>query len=47
MIVKEIILQVGANAPSDMGKVMGIIISKTKGRGDGSLISKIVKESLS
>ncbi len=46
VIVKEIILQVGANAPSDMGKVMGIVMGKLKGKADGSLISAVVKENL-
>ena len=46
-IIQDTIKKCGASSMKDMGKVMGIIISKTKGRGDGSLISKIVKESLS
>ncbi len=36
-----------ATSIKDMGKVMGVVISKTEGRADGSLISKIVKERLS
>lgn len=45
-VVLEIISQVGASSPADMGKVMGPAMSKLKGKADGSLISKIVKESL-
>lgn len=45
-VVMEIISQVGASSPSDMGKVMGPAMGRLKGKADGSLISKIVKESL-
>jgi len=31
----------------DMGKVMKIVMEKVKGRADGSVVSKIVKEKLS
>lgn len=37
----------GASGMGDMGKVMGSLMSKLKGKADGSLISKIVKEELS
>ena len=29
--------------PSDMGKLMGAIVPKTKGRADGALVSTLVK----
>ena len=45
-IVQEVIQQVGASGPSDMGKVMGPSMGKMKGKAEGSLISKIVKEEL-
>jgi uncharacterized protein YqeY len=45
-IVKEAIAQTGASSPADMGKVMGALMPKVKGKADGSLVSKIVKESL-
>ncbi len=45
-IIKEAIEKIGASAPSDMGKVMGEIMPKVKGKADGSLVSKIVKEEL-
>jgi uncharacterized protein len=45
-LVSEAISQTGATAISDMGKVMGILMSKTKGKADGSLISRLVKEAL-
>ena len=46
-VVKATIAQVGASAPSDMGKVMGPVMGKLKGKADGSIISKVVKEELS
>jgi uncharacterized protein len=45
-MVEEVIGQTGAASMKDMGKVMGILASKTKGKADGSLVSKIVRESL-
>ena len=36
----------GATAPSDMGKVMGYLTPRLKGRADGSEISRIVKSKL-
>jgi uncharacterized protein YqeY len=36
----------GASAPSDMGKVMGYLTPRLKGRADGSEISRIVKSKL-
>jgi len=45
-LVQEAIKQTGASAISDMGKVMGALMSKVKGKADGSLVSQIVKEEL-
>ena len=45
-LVDEAISQTGASNISDMGKVMGALMPKIKGKADGSLVSKIVKESL-
>jgi len=45
-LVKEAIEKVGAKEQKDMGKVMAELSPKTKGKADGSLVSKIVKESL-
>ena len=39
--------EVEANSMKDMGKLMAAIVPKTKGRADGSLVSKLVKEYLS
>lgn len=46
-IVKQTIREIGATTIADIGKVMGALIPKTKGKADGSLVSKIVKEKLS
>jgi hypothetical protein len=46
-IIDDAIKASGASSIKDMGKVMGIAISKMAGRGDGAIVSKIVKEKLS
>jgi len=46
-IVQETIEKVGAKEIKDMGKVMQELMSKVKGKTDGSIVSKIVKELLS
>lgn len=46
VLVKEAFAQVGATTPADMGKVMGALMPKTKGKADGGLVSKIVREEL-
>ena len=46
-IVQDVITQVGASSPADMGKCMGPLMGRLKGKADGSLISKLVKEELS
>lgn len=45
-IVTETIKQIGAKDIKDMGKVMGQVMVKIKGRAEGNRISKIVKEEL-
>lgn len=45
-VIDEAIEQVNPQAPSDMGKVMGIVTPKLKGRADMSLVSKLVKEKI-
>lgn len=46
-IVKQTIAEVGASSKADMGKVMGAIIPKVKGKADGSLVNKLVQQQLS
>lgn len=45
-LVKKAIAETGASSASDLGKVMSALTPTTKGRADGSLVSKIVRESL-
>lgn len=42
----EIITEVGASQPSDMGKVMGIATKRLAGLAEGRLISSLVKKML-
>ena len=46
-IVQEVISQVGASSPSDMGKCMGPLMVRLNGKADGKLISQLVREELS
>lgn len=41
--LKEIIAEVGAAGPKDMGKVMGVASKKLAGKADGKMISQKVK----
>lgn len=45
-LAKETVEEVGAGDIKDMGKVMAKLMPKLKGRADGGLVSKIVKELL-
>ena len=45
-LVAEAISATGAFTPQDMGKVMGALMPKVKGKADGSLVSSLVKEAL-
>jgi uncharacterized protein YqeY len=45
-LAQQVIAEVGAQGPKDLGKVMGPILSRTKGRADGKLVNQIVKELL-
>lgn len=46
-LVEEAVAATGATAMSDMGKVMGALMPKVKGRADGNLVSRLVREKLS
>lgn len=45
-LAQETIAAVGAQGPKDLGKVMGSITPKTKGRADGKLVNQVVRELL-
>jgi uncharacterized protein YqeY len=44
--IKNIITEVGAKGPQDMGKVMGTATKKLAGQADGKVISELVKKLL-
>jgi len=46
-LVIEAISQIGATTVADMGKVMGALMPKLKGKADMGMVSKLVKEKLS
>jgi len=45
-IAREVIEETGAKGVREMGKVMSGLMAKMKGRAEGSLVSKVVKELL-
>lgn len=44
--LREIIAELGADSPKDMGKVMGVATKRLAGKADGKLISQKVKSLL-
>jgi uncharacterized protein YqeY len=45
-LVKSAVAQTGASSQKDMGKVMGVLMPKLKGRADGKMVNAIVREFL-
>jgi uncharacterized protein YqeY len=45
-LAAEVIAQTGASSPRDMGKVMGALMPKVKGKADGGLVNEVVRELL-
>ena len=45
-LVRDAIAATGASGPKDMGKVIGAVMAKVKGRAEGSVVSKLVKQAL-
>ncbi len=45
--VEAVIAELGATSPKDTGKVMKVLMAEMKGRADGGLVSRLVKERLS
>lgn len=45
-IIKDVIEQVGAKSKADMGKVMGALMPRVRGRADGGFVNKLVGEML-
>jgi len=47
VIIKEVIAKVGAESMKDIGRVMAELMPRVKGKTDGDLVIKIVRENLS
>ena len=45
-LIQETVAAVGAQGPKDLGKVMGALSPKTKGRADGKVVNLLVREIL-
>ncbi len=45
-VVREAIDQSGAAGPGDLGRIMGAVMPRVKGRADGRLVNDIVRECL-
>jgi uncharacterized protein YqeY len=45
-LVSDAIEKSGAAGPQDIGKVMGVLMPQVKGKADGALVSKVVREAL-
>lgn len=46
-IVKEAVIATSAQTIKDMGKVMSLVMEKTKGRADGKAVNQLVRQHLS
>lgn len=42
-LAREVIVSVGASSERDLGKVMGVLMPKVKGRADGKLVNQTVR----
>lgn len=45
-IISDSLRESGASGPADMGKVMGVVMPKIRGRADGKLVNSIVTSKL-
>jgi len=45
-LVKQAIAQTNASSSQDLGKVMGVLMPKVKGKADGAIVNRIVREEL-
>lgn len=47
ILVKQVIADTGATSKQEMGKVMGALMPKVKGKADGGLVNRLVQKNLS
>ncbi|MFP3360676.1 GatB/YqeY domain-containing protein, partial [Planococcus sp. SIMBA_143] len=45
--VQEVISETGASSKKEMGKVMGALMPRVKGKADGGLVNRLVQKNLS
>jgi len=45
-LAQDAVAQTGASSVKDMGKVMGVLMPKVKGKADGNLVNQVVRELL-
>ena len=45
--VKKVISETGAKDIKEMGKLIGAVMTKIRGKADGQVVSRLVKEELS
>ena len=45
-VIREAIAKTGASGPKDTGKVIGAVMARVKGRAEGGVVSKLVRELL-
>ena len=45
-IVRAAVASTGAAGPKEMGKVIGVVMPQVKGRAEGAVVSRLVKEAL-
>jgi uncharacterized protein len=45
-MIREVIAEVGASSPKDMGKVMGPVMQRVRGLADGKMVNQVVRDLL-
>jgi uncharacterized protein YqeY len=45
-VVETAVAEVGAGGPKDLGRVMGVLMPQLRGRADGGVVSRLVREVL-
>lgn len=45
-LIGEAVIETGASSPREMGRVMAVLMPRTRGRADGALVGRLVREAL-